>query len=105
MEEIKGIISAFIKVPAGQIGPDTPIGRSALQSSIVLHRMYARLAEKGFGVSNYGNLNYFSELTAVLSGNGQAVSVETAVSRPQGSARPASAGAVTGMGGVGVDLE
>ena len=61
-EKIKGIISVFIKLPADQIGAGTPIDRSALQSSILLHRMYARLAEEGVRVENYVNIKVFGDL-------------------------------------------
>ena len=61
-EKIKEIISVFIKVPTTQIGPATVIGRSALQSSILLHRMYARLAEEGVVVENYGEVKVFADL-------------------------------------------
>jgi len=61
-EKIKGIVSVFIKVPADQIVAGTPIDRSALQSSILLHRMYARLAEEGVVVRNYVNIKLFGDL-------------------------------------------
>jgi phosphopantetheine--protein transferase-like protein len=61
-EKIKGIVSVFIKLPAEQIGAGTPIDRSALQSSILLHRMYAKLAEEGVRVENYANIKVFGDL-------------------------------------------
>jgi phosphopantetheine--protein transferase-like protein len=61
-EKIKEIVSVFTKIPVDQIGPSTPIGRSAMQSSILLHRMYARLSEEGLVVDNYGNIRTFADL-------------------------------------------
>ncbi len=61
-EKIKGIVSVFIKLPPEQIGAGTPIDRSALQSSILLHRMYAKLAEEGVRVENYANIKVFGDL-------------------------------------------
>jgi len=61
-EKIKEIIAVFIKVPSDQIGPGTAIGRAALQSSILLHRMYARLAEEGVIVENCGDIKVFADL-------------------------------------------
>jgi phosphopantetheinyl transferase (holo-ACP synthase) len=61
-EKIKEIVSGFIRVPAGQIGEGTPIGRGALQSSIHLHRMYARLGEEGIVVENYTAIRVFGDL-------------------------------------------
>ncbi len=67
-EKIKEIVSVFTKVPVDQIGPATPVGRSAMQSSILLHRMYARLAEEGLAVDNYGNIKVFADLLKYRSG-------------------------------------
>ncbi len=61
-EKIKEIVSVFIRVPTGNIGPSTPVDRSAVQNSILLHRMYARLAEEGFAFENYSTIKVFGEL-------------------------------------------
>jgi phosphopantetheine--protein transferase-like protein len=75
-EKIKEIISVFIRVPAGKIGPDTAIGRTALGSSIMLHRMYARLAEEGLTVNDYLGIKQFADLQRQMGGgsNGQQLS-------------------------------
>jgi len=62
-QKIKEIVATFIRVPAEQIGPGTPIDRSAVNSSILLHRMYARLAEEGLVVENYAAVKVFSDLS------------------------------------------
>jgi phosphopantetheine--protein transferase-like protein len=59
---IKEIVSVFIKIPAEQIGPSTPIGRTAVKSSILLHRMYAKLSEQGVRVENYAEVLVFGDL-------------------------------------------
>jgi phosphopantetheine--protein transferase-like protein len=61
-EKIKEIIAVFIKVPAGQIGPATAIGRSALGSSILVHRMFAKLAEAGWVGDNYSDIKVYADL-------------------------------------------
>src|SRR5882757_1786220 len=61
-DKIKEIVATFLKIPAAQIGPDTPVDRSALQSSILLHRMYARLDEQGCRVENYSTIKTFDDL-------------------------------------------
>ncbi|MBS1659727.1 MAG: 4'-phosphopantetheinyl transferase superfamily protein [Bacteroidetes bacterium] len=61
-EKIKEIVASFIKVPAGEIGPATRIDRSVIQSSIILHRMYARLAEEGVVIENYAAVKVFGDL-------------------------------------------
>jgi phosphopantetheine--protein transferase-like protein len=96
-EKIKEIVSTYIRVPAGQISESTPIGRSALQSSILLHRMYARLGEEGVVVDDYAGIKVFGDL---MRRQGMAVepSGSTPVTRSQ-------AGEVAGTTGIGIDIE
>jgi phosphopantetheine--protein transferase-like protein len=99
-EKIKGIVSVFIKLPAEQIGAGTPIDRTALQSSILLHRMYARLAEEGIRVENYANIKVFGDLLQ-QQGN-------TAGNNPQppGMIAPLSTAAgITATPAIGIDIE
>lgn len=65
-EKIKHIVSQYIKIPAGQITAQTIIDRSAVASSIILHRMYAQLANEGVVVNDYTIIKTFGQLT----GNG-----------------------------------
>jgi phosphopantetheine--protein transferase-like protein len=65
----KEIISQFLQVDANSILASTLINRQALKSSIFLHRMYGKLAEAGFVVADYSNINSFGELEYILSGN------------------------------------
>lgn len=62
-ESIKEIVATFIRVPADQIGPSTPIDRRAVKSSIMLHRMYAKLAEAGLVISDYTSVRTFNDLS------------------------------------------
>ncbi|MHA4808324.1 holo-ACP synthase [Flavitalea flava] len=95
-EKIKEIISVFIKIPPQQIDGDTVIDRSALQSSILLHRMYARLAESGVTVENYTLIRNFGDLIRGNPGNGQMQNSTVINSQP---AYP-----LTGSG-IGIDIE
>jgi phosphopantetheine--protein transferase-like protein len=61
-DKIKEIVATFLRVPAAQIGPQTRVDRTALQSSILLHRMYARLEEQGFRFDNYAGIIIFGDL-------------------------------------------
>jgi phosphopantetheinyl transferase (holo-ACP synthase) len=104
-EKIKEIIALFIKVPADQIGPRTPIGRSALQSSILMHRMYARLAETGLLVDNYNDINVYADLWP-RQGSGSPGERPPVAPQPLGAAFPVTtAGEVAGIHGIGVDIE
>ena len=61
-ERIKEIVSLYTKIPAEQIGSSTIIDRSSVNSSIILHRMYAKLAEEGFAVRDYWDIKNFRDL-------------------------------------------
>lgn len=65
---IQNIISLYIKVPAEQIAEQTIIDRSAVSSSIMVHRMYAHLAKEGFLINNYWEIKNFGMLLQRLSG-------------------------------------
>jgi phosphopantetheinyl transferase (holo-ACP synthase) len=104
-EKVKEIIALFIKVPADQIGPGTPIGRSALQSSILMHRMYARLAETGLLVDNYNDINVYADLWS-RQGSGSPDDRPPGTLQTQIAAFPVStAGEVTEIYRIGVDIE
>ncbi|MES2849352.1 MAG: 4'-phosphopantetheinyl transferase superfamily protein [Bacteroidota bacterium] len=66
-EQIKNIVSKYIKIPAEQITAQTVIDRSAVASSIILHRMYAQLANEGVVINDYTLIKTFGQLT----GNGK----------------------------------
>jgi holo-[acyl-carrier protein] synthase len=97
----------FIKVPAAQIAESTPIDRSALQSSILVHRMYARLGEEGIVVQDYGGIKVFGDLMRRqgFAGSGSAgPGVVSPLSVPVPVARAFQGGA--GMApGIGIDME
>lgn len=65
-ERIKEILSPFLKVPSGHINATTVIDRSALSSSILLHRMYAKLAAEQIVVQDYQNVRTFNDLLQQL---------------------------------------
>jgi phosphopantetheine--protein transferase-like protein len=80
-EKVKEIVASFIKVPADQIGAATPVDRRAVKSSIVLHRMYARLAEEGLVIKEYTSIKVFGDLLAGQS-NGAGVKAAVAIEAP-----------------------
>jgi len=71
-ENIKKIVSEFIKIPVEQINENTGIGRPVLANSILVHRMYAAIAKEGFEINNYQEINNYGELLNRISGNQQA---------------------------------
>ncbi|HEY4335048.1 MAG TPA: 4'-phosphopantetheinyl transferase superfamily protein [Puia sp.] len=87
-EQVKEIVAAFIRVPADQIGPATPIDRRAVKSSIMLHRMYAKLAEAGLVIGDYASIKIFGDLSvARATGNGHATLVDPVTVTPAPSSR------------------
>jgi len=67
-EKIKEIVSIYTKIPVDQIGSSTVIDRTAVSSSIVLHRMYAKLSEQGFSVTDYWDVKNFGGLLQRVNG-------------------------------------
>lgn len=61
-EKIKNIIALYIKVPANEIMLQTLIDRSAVESSILLHRMYAHLLKENIKVENYWDVKTYGSL-------------------------------------------
>lgn len=98
-DKIREIVSVFIKVPAAQIADSTPIDRKALQSSILMHRMFARLGEEGVVIDDYTGIKVFGDLVRAK-GNG---------SLGEASPAPVSITALPGGesagAGIGIDIE
>lgn len=98
-EPVKNIISTYTKIPAEQINSQTVIDRSAVASSIVLHRMYAQLATAGFTAENYAGIKTYGDLLVALNKNGSATSlpaIVTDVAQFSNEAQPNT---------VGIDIE
>jgi len=130
-EKFKEIISVFTKIPVEQIGPATAIDRSVLQSSILLHRMYARLQQEGLTVTNYVEIRTYSDLLRQGAGSDSGLTANEIggiLASPDGAGTTAStyrgngihtpaahsagttpayhsAGMDTAQAGVGIDLE
>jgi phosphopantetheine--protein transferase-like protein len=91
-DKIREIVSVYIKVPAAQIADSTPIDRTALQSSILLHRMFARLGEEGIVINDYAGIKVFGDLIGRQGAGAQAGA----------AAGQAAQGAAPG---IGIDIE
>jgi phosphopantetheine--protein transferase-like protein len=68
-EKIREIIAVFTKIPVDQVSPSTMIDRSAVKSSIMLHRMYAKLAEQGVVVEDYWDIKNVGALLQRMNGS------------------------------------
>jgi phosphopantetheinyl transferase (holo-ACP synthase) len=103
--KIKDIVSGFIKVPAEQISAATIIDRTSVSSSIILHRMYAKLAEEGVVVTNYWEVKSFGALLqqVQVNGNGNHPILSAAAELNTVPLRQAINGTI--KSGVGIDME
>jgi len=103
-DKIKGLIATFLRVPAEQISHDTIIDRTSVNSSITLHRMYAKLAEEGIVVADYWNIRTFSALVNRVKGNADTnIISEYQAIQTNGNSLPVNGDAVGAA--VGVDIE
>jgi phosphopantetheine--protein transferase-like protein len=98
-EKIREIVSIFIKIPAAEIGPSTPIDRAAIGNSILVHRMYAKLAEEGLRIENYVSVRTFSDLWLQADADRLRSSGEPIITDP------VIAGHNTVEGGIGIDIQ
>ena len=67
-DRVKKIVSEYTKISIEQLQSETQIGRSVVSNSIILHRMYAAIANEGIEISNYQEIKTFGELVNKISG-------------------------------------
>jgi holo-[acyl-carrier protein] synthase len=103
--KIKDIVSVFIKVPAEQISHDTIIDRSSVNSSITLHRMYAKLAEEGIVVDDYWNIQKFATLLQRVNGNGHTTITMPATPEVQANGQHFHFNNEMAAAAIGIDIE
>jgi phosphopantetheine--protein transferase-like protein len=66
-DQVKEIISAFIQKAPHEITESTSIDKTAIKSSILIHRMYAAIAETGLFIEDYANIKTFGDFIQVTS--------------------------------------
>jgi phosphopantetheine--protein transferase-like protein len=66
MEKIKEIIATFIHKTPDEIDPQTFINKKAINGSILIHRMYAALADAGYKINDYADIDTFGALCEKL---------------------------------------
>lgn len=89
-EKIRIIVGEYLGIAPTQLTVATVVDRSTLKNSIVVHRLYASLAQAGISIQDYQSIRTFGE---ILSRAGEPV--EQVVITPEAAAAP----------GVGVDIE
>ncbi|MEO5967188.1 MAG: 4'-phosphopantetheinyl transferase superfamily protein [Ferruginibacter sp.] len=67
--EVLQIVSKFTGIPENELSGNIRIDRVVLKNSILVHRMYAVLAEAGFNVDQYHSIKTLADLEKTLSGD------------------------------------
>jgi hypothetical protein len=98
-EKIKNIVSLYTKIPVAEIGVQTVIDRTAVASSILLHRMYANLAAEGIVVENYFSIKSYGQLLVSLDGKAEIALPQNAAPVNSISTNPVSDNSI------GIDVE
>ena len=68
MEDLKQIISSYLKIDAKKIQSTTFIDKTTIPGSIMIHRMYSELKQNGYEVMHPSNIRTFGDLEKTLSG-------------------------------------
>jgi len=105
-EKIKEIVSVFTKIPVDEITDSTPIDRSAINSSILVHRLYAKLAVEGFPVENYWDIKTFGNLKKQINGNSHSTNeAATSEFKIESNAKYSINSPQLIQPGIGIDIE
>jgi len=98
--QIRNTVSKYIKVPAEQITAQTKIDRSAVASSIILHRMYAQLANEGIAVNDYTVIKTYGQLLENINGSESPAAMPATID-PGSTASPVHSNELP----IGIDIE
>lgn len=101
--QVKDIISLYIKIPADQIDANTTVDRTAVTSSIMLHRMYAHLAKENFAVADYWDIKDFGSLQKRIDGKAGSTAIHT-ITREE-FATVSSSALEDNQPSIGIDIE
>ncbi len=97
IHQVREIVASFVGEGPSALQEDTDIGRTAVRSSVLLHRMYARLAEAGLKVPAGRRPRTFGELIAMT--------YEAAPAPSAGPRAPAPSAGTAAAVAVGIDME
>ena len=103
MEDAKVIISKFLKVQPSEISNDTKIDSSATGGSIILLRMYSKLASSGYTVKNPMGISTFGEFCGAITAlnNNSKNDPNANVDRLKNNHKDAAVDEI----GIGIDIE
>ena len=94
--EVKNILAQFLKVESAQITSNSIIDKTTVGGSIMVHRLYASLADKGFTIKDYLPIKTVGQLLDRLGGNtNNPLNETTAIDKGISSNRPS----------IGIDIE
>ena len=67
MQQAKIIIAHFLKKEVKDIDQDTVMDYTVVPSSLLLHRMYAELADKGYMINDPASITTYADFLEILS--------------------------------------
>jgi phosphopantetheine--protein transferase-like protein len=94
--EVKNILSQFLKIDPSQVTSNSIIDKTAVGGSIMVHRLYASLANKGFKIEDYLAIKTVGQLLDRL--NGQ-------TTNPLSDSVVTDANIISDQHSIGVDIE
>jgi holo-[acyl-carrier protein] synthase len=103
MIEIKKIVATFIAKEPSEIFSETVIDKTAVKGSILIHRMYGAIANKGYKIKDYQKIKTFGDLVNAIDAGSVAQNVpviNTELNNIKGDANRN-----TGIRGIGIDIE
>jgi phosphopantetheine--protein transferase-like protein len=104
LENLKKIVSTFLKVEPSEVNEETMIDRSSIKGSVLIHRMYSKLSSEGYHVSGRKELiRTFGDLIGALNGSKKNADVIVADFKPN-IQHPSPALGLSGFL-VGIDIE
>jgi phosphopantetheine--protein transferase-like protein len=93
---VKNVVAQFLKIEPSQITANSVVDKTTVGGSIMVHRLYASLADQGFNVADYLSVKTFGELVQRL-GSGGTATTEYSISSERKATSEENA--------IGIDIE
>ena len=101
---IKEIIATFLKANIQDIDSNTRIDNKAIQSSVLMHRMYSELKKNGYEVNNPAEIKTFGDLEKELLGINNFDNINTEENKTKKSKNQVTENSIN-SNGIGIDIE
>ena len=101
---IKETIATFLKANIQDIDSNTRIDNKAIQSSVLMHRMYSELKKNGYEVNNPADIKTFGDLEKELLGIDNFDNIDIEENKAKNSKTQLSENSIN-SNGIGFDIE